>query len=182
MAFVACVMKQRPLKLVFCRNHGNAPQWSKWKLKNKTKSESNARAKSAIGNPLWNKEQVHFVGFDEIDKRQRIHARQARVNATVKHNFLALELEHNAWSANFLSGTTAKRIKSISNLKNKHWKFNNFITYSGRINRISLSSSGTSMSVLRFVAISMNSRRFSVAQYKSNRNFQSANAAQMFCL
>lgn len=32
MALVAWVMKVRPLKLVFCRNQGRAPQWSKWKL------------------------------------------------------------------------------------------------------------------------------------------------------
>lgn len=33
MALEACVMKVRPLKLVFCRNQGRAPQWSRWKLK-----------------------------------------------------------------------------------------------------------------------------------------------------
>ena len=31
MALVACVMKQRPLKVVRERNHGRAPQWSRWK-------------------------------------------------------------------------------------------------------------------------------------------------------
>ena len=33
MALEACVMKVRPLKLVFCRNQGSAPQWSRWKLR-----------------------------------------------------------------------------------------------------------------------------------------------------
>lgn len=33
MALVAWVMKVLPLKLVFWRNQGRAPQWSRWKLK-----------------------------------------------------------------------------------------------------------------------------------------------------
>lgn len=30
-------MKVRPLKLVFCRNQGRAPQWSRWKLEGEDK-------------------------------------------------------------------------------------------------------------------------------------------------
>ena len=38
MAFVGCVMKTRPLKLVFSVRYGTAPQWSMWKCVTSSKS------------------------------------------------------------------------------------------------------------------------------------------------
>lgn len=49
MAFVACVIKQRPRNAVFSKSQGNAPQWSKWKCVINNKSKSSQSIKSTKG-------------------------------------------------------------------------------------------------------------------------------------
>ena len=49
MAFVACVMKHRPLKLDVFRKKGRAPQWSRWKWLTSSRSISPATATSKNG-------------------------------------------------------------------------------------------------------------------------------------
>lgn len=61
MAFVAWVIKVRPLKLVFCRNQGSAPQWSRWKLRD------DSRIRASVPIPSLEEEKPNFSKSNRED-------------------------------------------------------------------------------------------------------------------
>lgn len=96
MALVACVMNVRPLKLVFCRNQGRAPQWSRWKLMEGGRVSTNICGTSVSSccrqscdhseavNSLADEQQVDLSWVDQVNVGQSVHPLQTRMDPTVQ--------------------------------------------------------------------------------------------------
>lgn len=89
-------MNVRPLKLVFCRNQGRAPQWSRWKLKEGGRVSTNIHSTSASSccrescdlseamNSLADEQQVDLSRVDQVNVGQSVHPLQTRMDPTVQ--------------------------------------------------------------------------------------------------
>lgn len=125
MALVAWVMNVRPLKLVFCRNQGRAPQWSRWKLGGGKQSSScpNSRSSRAAGpeglRPCWtpvfmneqtcdirrnwqrdwlaDEQQVDLSRVNQVDVRQSIHSLQTGMDPAVQLKHTTRCYTHLRW-------------------------------------------------------------------------------------
>lgn len=89
-------MNVRPLKLVFCRNQGRAPQWSRWKLMEGGRVSTNICGTSVSSccrqscdhleavNSLADEQQVDLSWVDQVNVGQSVHPLQTRMDPTVQ--------------------------------------------------------------------------------------------------